>query len=133
MTTRDLNDVSPKQSIPAGQHTTTQTGDTVDLRGYSSARCDWFFDVITDGSWLPSLQESDDDSTWTAVASADILGTLAAMTAVSPTVAQQASCRYKGTKRYIRQVATLTATASPTVGSAFAGTVTRGHPDVSIG
>lgn len=132
MTTRDLNDVSPAQSIPAGQHTTTQTGDTVDLRGYDSARCDWFFDLVTDGSWLPSLEESDDDSTWTAVASADILGTLAAMTAQSPNVAQQASCRYRGTKRYIRQLATLTATASPTVGAAYAGVVTRGHPHGSL-
>lgn len=133
MTTRDLNDVSVAQSISAAAaKTATVTGSSVDLRGYNSARVEFLTGVITDGSWLPSLEESDDDSTFTAVSSDDILGTLSAITAVSPEAAQQQSCRYRGTKRYIRAKYTLTATASPTLGGYLTAHVVRGHPDAVL-
>ncbi len=127
---RDLNDVNVVQSItPAAVRTATVTGSSVDLRGYDSAQIDVLYGIITDGSWLASVDESDDDSTFTAVAAADLLGTaFAAKIATSPEAAAIQTNRYKGAKRYIRVVITLTATVSPTVGGPMSAVVVRGHP-----
>ncbi len=130
---RDLNDVDVQQSIaPAAAKIATVNGSSVDLRGYDSAKVQFNTGIITDGSWLPSVDESDDDSTWTAVAAADLNGTaLTALIATSPEVNQSQNVRYVGAKRYIRPVYTLTATALPTVGGFLSAVVLRGHPHIS--
>jgi hypothetical protein len=124
---RDIaSNLDPVVAIaPAANRTATTTGSTVDLRGYNSAMAVVHYGVITDGTWTASLEESDDDSTYTAVAAADLIG--AFTTAGSATDLTTQKVGYRGDARYIRVVVTET-TASST-GALFSAVVVKGHPN----
>lgn len=109
---------------PAANRTATTTGGTVDLAGYRSAAVLVQFGVVTDGTWTPSLEESDNDSDWSAVAAADIAGTFTATTSSNDDTVQEVS--YLGTNRYIRVVVTETVASS--TGALFNAVVVRGDP-----
>ena len=74
---------------------------------------------MTDGTHTPSVEESDDDSTYTAVAAADLLGSLANL---ASNVGQ--SVGYRGGKRYIRA---RIAVSGATTGALDAALVIRGN------
>ena len=101
---RDLkNNVNAVKSIDPATHNSNQTGSGVDLQGYEAAMSVVYSGVLTDGTHSPKLQESDDDSSYTDVASADVVGTLANISADS---VQRVG--YKGSKRYVRVFVTST-------------------------
>jgi len=89
--------------------------------------------ACTDGSFAFALHESDDDSTYAAVASADLEGSL-------PTVAIDESpdaysyantvqrVGYKGNKRYVKLVATVT--GSPGTGILCGATYLQSNAEV---
>ena len=80
MTTRDLkSNIDIVTSLAPAARTATASGTGVDLRGYESAVASFIVGTVTDGTHTPSVEESDDDSTYTAVAAADLLGSLAAL------------------------------------------------------
>jgi hypothetical protein len=94
----------------------TVTGSGVDLQGYQGALAiavigsEW---VGNAGSYALKLQESADNSTFSDVAAGDILGT-------QPTLSGQIGrgdilWGYKGSKRYVRAVATHTGDTSTNV------------------
>jgi hypothetical protein len=123
---RDLiSNIGPAVSIaPDGNRTATTNGSGVDLKGYESAAVLFQFGTVTDGTWTPSVEESDDNITFTAVAAGDLLGTLSAVTSSTDEAIQKAS--YIGGKRYVAAV--VTETVASTTGAKFSALVVRGHP-----
>ena len=104
---RDLrNNIDAVISLSPAARNTTANGTGVDLQGYEGAVALAQFGAWTDGAHTPSLQESDDNSTFTNVAAADMLGSF---TAVSSGAGANTVQRvgYIGAKRYVRGVMTV--------------------------
>lgn len=131
--TQDLvNSVKVVQSIVPimGNNTTEGTGLTVDTKGYESAVVVVQIGVSGDtlsGSVkiLASMEESNDDSAWSAVAAADLIASTFALVddAAEDAVIQEAG--YRGAKRYIRPL--LTFTGTHTVGTPISAMAVLGH------
>lgn len=120
MTTRDLtSNIDLRTSLAPQAFTASANGASADLRGFESAAVAFVVGTVTDGTHTPTVEESDDDSTWTAVAAADLSGTLANL--ASATVQRVG---YRGAKRYLRAVLTV---SGATVGAVAAAVVIRGN------
>ena len=125
MIRRDLVSIlDTAQSLAPAARTASANGSTVDLHGYGSAMFVVEKGTITDGTHTISAEESDDDSTWTAVAAADLKGTFTALT--SSVTAKTNRVGYKGNKRYVRVITTV---AGTTTGGVYGATVVRGHAE----
>lgn len=121
MAQKDLkNRLAFAQSVNPAAKTASASGTSSDLAGYNSLVYRWQVGTVTDGTHTPSLEESDDDSTYTAVAAADIQGTAAAL--VSNTAQ---TLGYLGAKRYVRPKTTV---ATATTGGVYGVTAILGHP-----
>lgn len=125
MATRDLkSNVDVVESLAPASRTAAVNGTGVDLGDYNSAMV--VIQAGAAGGTSPSftfeVQESDDNSTFTAVADADLDGSEPVITAA------QAAVRigYKGAKRYIRAAITTVSGTSPTLLCSAA--VVRGTP-----
>ena len=121
---RDLvNNVDGQSSIDPSIPTSTQTGVGIDLQGFGAAMLLFIIGTLTDGVHTLTMEESDVlGSGYTTVAAADMDGTLGV--AVSDT---NQRVGYKGTKRYIRAINTIT--GSPATGCEIAAVVCRGIPN----
>lgn len=124
MALRDItSNLAAEPSLAPAVRTATTNGAGVDLRGSDSAMVVVNTGAYTDGSHVVTLQESDDNSTFTDVADADIQGT-------EPTINAAGDANsvfqfgYIGTSRYVRVISTVTGATS---GAAYAGSVVRGH------
>ncbi|PIQ96539.1 MAG: hypothetical protein COV67_09000 [Nitrospinae bacterium CG11_big_fil_rev_8_21_14_0_20_56_8] len=107
--------------VPAVYSTNqAENGTGVDLRDFDAAVVLFMTGVITDGTFTPKIQESDDDVTYTDVDPTDQEG---ALSALSASAVQRLG--YKGSKRYLRPVVTV---ASATSGGAVAAHVIRALP-----
>jgi len=107
---------------PAAARTTTTTGAAVDLAHCNGALVVFDPATITDGTHTPSVTECDTSGgTYTAVAAADLIGTLAAL---ATDVQQRVS--YIGKKQFIKGV--ITVTGSPSTGGVYDAVVVRGYP-----
>lgn len=95
---------------PAVQKANT-TGSAVDLSDGMEASVIITVGAYVDTTFTFKLQESDDNSSYSDVASSDIYGTAISVTADSA-AAQTGIIGYKGFKRYIKVVATKGGTAS---------------------
>ena len=126
MVNRDLvsNILAALSIAPAANRTATTEGTGVDLRGFDSAAVIFNFGVVTDGGWTIGIEESDDDSTYTAVAADDIIGT--PVEVVDSTDVRTYQLGYRGSARYIRAV--VTESTASTTGALFSATVVRGDP-----
>lgn len=110
-------------SVSFAAITASVNGATADLLGFNSAAVLILPGIRSDGIHTPKLQESDDDSAWTDVAAADQVGTFAA---VATGVVQKVG--YKGVKRYIRVVSTVSGT---TTGAVYGAVVLRGDASLA--
>ncbi|NIQ97540.1 MAG: hypothetical protein GWN87_27715 [Desulfuromonadales bacterium] len=122
---RDLkNNLDGVNSLAPAAYTASTNGSGVDLKGYSGAMVVFHAGTADTGNadetYTPGVEESDDNSTFSAVAASDLEGVLANMTANS---VQRAG--YKGSKRYVRAVMTLGGTTPSINASAL---VVRGLP-----
>lgn len=108
-------------SIASAAVTASVNGVGVDLQGYGSAAIVFNPGVITDGTHSPSVEESDDNSAFTAVSANDLQGTLIDL---ASNVNQKIG--YKGNKRYIRAVSTV---ATATVGGIYGAQVVLGNSE----
>ncbi|MGP0566293.1 MULTISPECIES: hypothetical protein [unclassified Nitrospina] len=122
---RDMkSNVDAVNSLAPAAYTASSNGSGVDLQGYDAAMVVFSAGAAdttdTDEVYTPKVEESDDDVTYTAVAAGDLEGALADLSANSIQ-----GVGYKGSKRYIRAVFTITGT-TPSIQAA--GTVLRGHP-----
>jgi hypothetical protein len=127
MASRDLyHNVSVEQHIaPAFFTATEDPANGVDLAGYESGTVELNVGVWTDGTFAFEVQESDDDSTYTAVDDADLMGSEPTIDAADEDLVIHL-IGYKGGKRYIKVVCTVTGT--PTTGMVFGVNVIKGHP-----
>lgn len=133
---KDLyNTISVARTIDpiVGNDDTEGTGVGVDLRGYESALVVYYYGISGDtlsGSVKVQavLEESVDNSVWTAVAAADIQGTLPLIDdpAEDPAIWMVG---YMGTKRYLRARNDFTGTH--TNGFPMSALIIRGHARVS--
>jgi hypothetical protein len=94
------------------------------LPGSESLICIGNFGVCTDGKYQLSLEESDDNSTFAAVAAADVQGSAAVVNAAADGVVQILG--YIGDKRYVRAV--ITETSAGATGVIASVSMLRGHP-----
>lgn len=122
---RSNSDLAPSLQ-PAARTNGTATGSTVDRQGYDAAMVVFSFGAWTDGTHTPSVQHSTNGTAWDACGTADLQGTVAA---VSGTAGQNAIQRvgYVGNRRYVRA---MMVTASATTGAVSAGLVVRENPHV---
>lgn len=119
MQTRDLDkSISVANSLAPATRTTTANGTGIDLAGYDRAAVVFTVGTITDGTHTVKVQESDDNSTFTDVAAANLSGSVGALSSNT-----NLELGYLGTKRYIRAVTTIT--GSPSTGGAYAAVVIR--------
>lgn len=116
---RDLkNNIDEVNSIAPAAHAASVNGAGVDIKGFDGVVVSFVVGAITDGAHTPTVEESDDNATFTAVAAADLEGALAALVANT-----NQRVGYKGGKRYLRAVSTV---AGATAGGVYAATVIRG-------
>lgn len=115
------NNITVAQSLAPKARTSSENGSSVDLQGYQAAMVVISTGTITDGTHAIEVQESTDNSTWTAVADADLQGTEPSALA-SDTVYR---IGYMGMKRYIRVVATV---SGATTGGVYEAVVVRAQP-----
>jgi len=124
MSSVDLyNNLSVAQSLAPAARTADENGAGVDLQGFHGAMVVVHTGAITDGTHTIEVQESDDDSTYTAVADADLQGSEPAIGVADDNKIYK--IRYMGTKRYIRAVVTV---AGATTGGVYDAVVVRGAP-----
>jgi len=79
--------------------------------------------TITDGTHTVEVQESDDNSSFTAVADADLQGTEPAIGAANDNVVYEIG--YRGTQRYLRAAVV---TTGATIGGVFGAVIALGVP-----
>jgi len=131
----EARDVYPVQSFYATARTAAATGDaTVDLKGYEGAIIVISSETITDGTdWVFELKESADNSTFTAVADADLVPGGPTAGDLEPTFSLVTEDNdvhwfgYKGSKRYLR-IDLTSVTGSPSTGGVFSGIVIKTKP-----
>ncbi len=114
---RDMkNNMDAVNSLDPNSYTATTNGNGVDIRDFDGALMVFSAGTVDVGNadevYTPSVEESDDNSSYSAVASADLEGTLSNLTANS---IQRVS--YKGSKRYVRATLTISGT-TPSVQAA---------------
>ena len=122
---RDIkNNLDGVSSIDPASITATTNGSGVDLRDFDGAMVVFQAGAVDTGNadetYTPGVEESDDNSGFSAVAISDLEGALVNMTANS---VQRIG--YKGNKRYVRAVLTLGGTTPSIDASAL---VMRGLP-----
>lgn len=123
MATADLyNNILPVQSVNIAAKTNgTANGTGVDLAGFESAMVHVQVGTRTDGTHACALEESDDNSTFTAVAAGDKQGSFPAdVTSNTPI-----KVGYRGIKRYIRGVIV---TSGATTGAVLGIAIVKGSP-----
>lgn len=113
-----------------GNNTTEGTGLTVDTLGYESVTFGIYIGVSGDtlsGSVYitPSLEDSPDNSTWTAVAAGNLINSGLAVVDDAAEDAVMQEVGYKGEKRYVRCL--LTFTGTHTNGCPIAAVAVLGH------
>lgn len=91
-------------------------GVAIDRKGSEGLELIFQVGAYTDGSVTPLIEESDDDSTYTAVADADLTNTEAS---AALTAAGVSSIGYVGFKRYVKATAVTAAASTLSVGASF--------------
>ncbi len=111
------------QSLTPAARTASANGTGVDLAGYERALVVVESGTITDGTHTIEVQESADNSTFTAVADTDLEGTEPAIAAANDDTVW--TIGYVGTKRYVRVAVTV---AGATTGGVYGAQVVRLGP-----
>lgn len=102
---------------------TTTVGEEIDTQGFESAEFAFQTGTVTDGDYLPLLEEADDDGagspdTFSAVADVDLLGTEAGAGFTADTDDDKiGKLGYRGNKQWLR----LSIVSTNTTSGAFAG------------
>lgn len=117
------NSVSVAQTLGPAARTASANGTGVDLAGFDAAVVVVTTGTITDGTHTIEVQDSADNSTFAAVADADLDGTEPAIAAANDDTTYEIG--YRGIKRYLRVIVTV---AGATTGGVYSATVVRGKP-----
>lgn len=130
MASRDLhNNVEPKVALNIAAISTNAAtnGAIIDTSGFESVEFIVQSATITDGTYTPSLTEGDasDLTGGNAVATADLIGTVAGATFAATDDNVVKRIGYKGNKRYVRLTLT---SAGVTTGGTLGAIAVLGHP-----
>ena len=122
---RDMkNNLDGISSIDPASYTATTNGSGIDLHNFDGALVVFQAGAADTGNgdeiYIPSVEESDDNANYSAVAALDLEGSLIPMTGNS-----LQRIGYKGARRYIRASLTLGGTTPSIAASAL---VVRGFP-----
>lgn len=124
------NNVTVRESLAIAARTATANGTAVDRSVnslmYQDAAVVVHTGTVTDGTHTIDVKESDDNSTFTSVAAADLQGTEPAIGAVDDNKLYVVG--YKGTKRYLRVDVTV---SGATAGGTYAASVLLANPRVA--
>lgn len=122
---RDLyNGTDAAQSLRPQARTASANGTGVDLVGYDAALVLIDVGAWTDGTHTFEVQDSEDNSTFAAVADEYLLGTEPAVSgAAHDDVIYEIG--YKGIKRYLRVAVTV---SGATTGAVYGASIVRGKP-----
>ena len=125
MSTKDLVQLTKLAKSVSPQVLTdgTVNGASVDTQNFESAVVHVVTGTITDGTHVPSLEDSPDNSTWTAVVAADLTGAFTDVVAASDDEVQEVG--YQGIKRYLRAVVVTTGAST---GGLVSATIVLGNP-----
>ena len=133
--------VEPTQLLAPAAYTSTQTSTSFDrekgVTGDIGAPYEALEIVLDVGAWTSgtftfSLQDSPDNSTFTAVAAANQLGTFTVVSSTG-TASKTYHVAYVGTQRYVQVVATGASTPSAVFGIVGVGAYPRNLPSVASG
>jgi hypothetical protein len=133
--------VEPTQLLAPASYTSTQTSASFDrekgVSGDIGAPYEALEIVLDIGAWTSgtfafTLQDSPDNSTFTAVATANIIGVLPTVSS-SGTASKTYHFAYVGTQRYVQVVATGASTPSAVFGIVGVGAFPRNLPTVASG
>lgn len=97
-------------SLPPVATTTGRTGTAIDLANTTGNAILFVPGLWTDGTHTPKLTESSDNTTYTDVAAADLVGSFSAVSSTATAIGQKIS--YIGKLRYVRPVITGTGTTT---------------------
>ena len=111
-------------SLAGTARTATANGTGVDLQPYNAGTIVVVPVAWTDGTHALTVQDSDDNSTFTNVAAAQLDGAMPTLSGAGG-VSTISRVGYLGTKRYVRVVATV---SGATTGAVYAAMVLRGSP-----
>lgn len=106
----------------SGNRTATANGTSAELAGFHGAAVLVDVAAYTDGSHTFEVQESDDDSTWTAVADADLDGTEPIVDAAGDV--GQHYIGYTGNAKYLRVITS--AVTGTTTGANYGAYIIKG-------
>ncbi len=112
-------------NIQAISSNTSVAGVSIDTKGFESATFAIQSGTLTDGTYTPEVSESDDNSTFTAVADDFLIGTEANAVLVATDDNKVKTIGYVGKKRYVKLTITST---SVTSGGTLGASVILGHP-----
>lgn len=112
-------------SIDPDTYDATVNGASVDRKLSDSLLAIIVVGDWTDGTHTFSLEESDDDSTFTAVAAAQVQGTNPVVVDGAADDNQTYTMGYLGIKRYVRVISTVT--GSPSTGAVYGATIEKSH------
>lgn len=101
----------------------TTNGNSIDRQFYEAVEFVFVTGTVTDGSFAITIQESSDNSSWSAVAAADLLGSNPSFDSADDNAAFKVG--YVGSKRYVR--AQVTVSGSTTGVDAFTGIAILGR------
>jgi len=99
-------------------------GEKIDTKGFQSIAFVVMSGTITDGTQTFKLTESSDNTTFTDVASADLIGTAPVFAATDDDTVK--AFGYKGPKRYLQLASTVS--GAPVTGGTFAAIAVLGNP-----
>lgn len=123
MATKDLySHISPAVSLVPAARTASANGTGVDLQGFESAMVVIETGTVTDGTHTIDIQESDDNTTFTSVANADLQGTEPVINNTQGSKVFKVG--YIGSKRYIRVAVTV---SGATTGGVYGASIVRSH------
>jgi hypothetical protein len=124
------NNLLVKNTLTPAARTATANGTTVDRAEDSSMFQDALVVIavgtVTDGTHTFEVQDSDDNSSWAAVADTYLQGTEPAVTSSTDETVYEIG--YKGLKRYLRVAVTV---ATATTGGVYGATVVLADPRVA--
>lgn len=112
-------------NIQAISSNTSIAGVSIDTKGFESVTFAIQSGTLTDGTYTPEVSESDDNSTFTAVADDFLIGTEANAVLVATDDNKVKTIGYAGKKRYVKLTITSTGVTS---GGTLGASVILGHP-----
>jgi hypothetical protein len=117
----------PALNYTAISSDTTTNGTGIDTTDYESVTFAYQSHTLTDGTYTPLIRESDDNSTYTDVADADLTVTEASVAFAATADNTVKKIGYTGTKKYVRASVVSTGTSS---GGGMSAMAILGHPKI---